>query len=71
MFSIQRGEVRIVIDRDALLTFYDFPAEPPAISGGAGLNIHPVDSATDQIVQRRDCLAGTSVADEYGPALLP
>jgi hypothetical protein len=24
-------------DRDALLTFYDFPAEPPAISGGAGL----------------------------------
>jgi len=27
-------------DRDALLTFYDFPAEPPAISGGAGLE-HP------------------------------
>jgi len=27
-------------DRDALLTFYVFPAEPPAISGGAGLE-HP------------------------------
>src|SRR5262249_48755848 len=25
----------LIKDRDALLTFYDFPAEPPAISGGA------------------------------------
>jgi len=30
----------LIKDRDALLTFYDFPAEPPAISGGAGLE-HP------------------------------
>ena len=29
-------------DRDALITFCDFPAEPPAIIGAAlGLNIHP------------------------------
>ena len=37
-------EVRVeclIKDRDALLTFYDFPAEPPAISGGAGLE-HPL-----------------------------
>src|SRR5262245_61732097 len=27
----------LIKDRDALLTFYGFPAEPPAISGGAGL----------------------------------
>src|SRR6516165_5620976 len=32
-------------DRDALLIFYDFPAEPPAISGGAGLE-HPSRSVT-------------------------
>jgi len=32
-------------DRDALLTFYDLPAEPPAISGGAGLE-HPSGSVT-------------------------
>jgi len=28
-------------DRDAPLTFYDFPAEPPAIWAALGLNIHP------------------------------
>ena len=35
----------MIKDRDALLTFYDFPAEPPAISGGAGLE-HPSRSVT-------------------------
>ena len=33
LFSIQRGEVRIVIDRDALLTFYDFPLSFPGNIG--------------------------------------
>ena len=35
----------LIKDRDALLTFYDFPAEPPAISGGLGLE-HPSGSVT-------------------------
>jgi hypothetical protein len=35
----------LIKDRDALLTFYDFPAEPSAISGGAGLE-HPSGSVT-------------------------
>jgi hypothetical protein len=34
----------LIKDRDAL-TFHDFPAEPPAISGGAGLE-HPSRSVT-------------------------
>ena len=35
----------MIKDRDALLTFYDFPVEPPAISRGAGLE-HPCGSVT-------------------------
>jgi len=27
----------LIKDRDALLTFYDFPAKPPAIPGGAAI----------------------------------
>jgi hypothetical protein len=36
---VPEGAVECLIkDRDALLTFYDLPVEPPAISDGAGLD---------------------------------
>ena len=40
-------------DRDALLTFYDVPAEPPAISGGAGLELTSITEQSIRIIMER------------------
>jgi len=43
----------LIKDRDALLTFYNFPAEPPAISGGAGLELTFITEQSIRIIMER------------------
>jgi len=51
--------------REALLTFYDSPAAPPAISGGAGLE-HPSGSVTASrsLIKHSTALQGPSAHDQ-------